>query len=52
LFTDDKKYATELQTFKKHKKESKIIYSDNYDHIKLKQYGLVKLYIEMDKINE
>ncbi len=52
LFTDDKKYATKLQVFKKHKKESKIIYSDSYGKIKLKQYGLVKLYIEMDKINE
>lgn len=52
LFTDDKKYATKLQVFKKRKKESKIIYSGNYENIKLKQYGLVKLYIEMDKINE
>ena len=52
LFTDDKKNATKLQVFKKRKKESKVVYSNNYENIKLKQYGLVKLYIEMDKINE
>lgn len=52
LFIDDKKYATKLQVFKKRKKESKVVYSNDYGNIKLKQYGLVKLYIEMDKINE
>ncbi len=38
--------------FNKRKKESKTVTSNNGNTIKLKQYGLVKLYIEMDKINE
>lgn len=52
LFNDDKKYATKLQVFNKHKKESKTIYSNNYETIKLKQYGFVKLFIELEKIKE
>lgn len=44
--------AEELLVFNKHKKESKTIYTNNYDNIKLKQYGLVKLYIELEKIKE
>lgn len=44
--------AEKLQVFNKHKKESKTIYSNNYGTIKLKQYGLVKLYIELEKITE
>jgi len=42
----------EQLVFYKHKKETRTLYSLNYDHIKLKQYGLVKLYIELDKIKE
>ncbi|HWY09950.1 MAG TPA: hypothetical protein VN026_01435 [Bacteroidia bacterium] len=45
-------FLTEQWVFNTHKKESKTIYSDNYGTIKLKQYGLVKLYIELEKINE
>lgn len=52
LFTDDKKYANQLYVFYKHKKESKTIFKDNYNNIKLKQYGLVKLFIELEKIND
>lgn len=42
----------EQWVFYKHKKETRTLYSLDYEHIKLKQYGLVKLYIEMNKINE
>lgn len=52
LFRDDNKYCIKHQVFYKYKKESKTIYTNNYSDIKLKQYGLVKLYIEMQKINE
>ncbi len=52
LFKDEKGYASSLHVFYKHKKESKTIYINNYSTIKLKQYGLVKLYIELEKITE
>jgi len=52
LFKNENKYAVKLQVFNKHKKETKTIYSDNYNTIKLKQYGLVKLFIELEKISE
>ena len=48
----DGKLYQEQWVFYKHKKETRTVYSANYDHIKLKQYGVVKLYIEMDKIIE
>lgn len=43
---------TEQWVFYKHRKESRTFYVRGYDRIKLKQYGLVKLYIELEKINE
>ena len=52
LFMDENKYAVEQQIFYGRKKESKTIYTNNYSNIKLKQYGLVKLYIELEKIKE
>lgn len=52
LFRNEKNYCVKQQVFNKHKKETKTIYEDNYTSIKLKQYGFVKLYIEMQKINE
>ena len=52
LFMDENKYAKELQVFKKRKIESKTNYTNNYNNVKLKQYGLVKLYIELEKIKE
>ncbi len=42
----------EQRVFYKRKKESRTIYSPNYERMKLKQYGLVKLYIEMEIIKE
>jgi hypothetical protein len=44
--------VNELAVFNKRKKESKTIYTDDYSSIKLKQYGLVKLYIELEKVKE
>ena len=38
--------------FYKHKRESTTFYISNYDRMKLEQYGLIKLYIELDKIKE
>jgi hypothetical protein len=38
--------------FNRHKHKSRTIYTNNYNNIKLKQYGLVKFYIELEKINE
>ncbi len=52
LFKDSNGYTIEQRVFNKHKKETKTIYSTNYNTIKLKQYGLVKLFIELEKINE
>ncbi len=46
------KESAEQWVFYKRKKETRTTYSPEFEHIKLKQYGLVKLYIEMDKINE
>jgi len=45
-------YVMEQKVFNKHKKETRTIYTSSYSNIKLKQYGFVKLYIELDKINE
>jgi hypothetical protein len=42
----------EQWVFNKHKKETKTIYSGNYETIKLKQYGFVKIFIELEKIKE
>lgn len=52
LFRDENKYCIKHQVFYKYKKESKTIYTNNYNNIKLKQYGLVKLFIELEKIND
>ncbi|MBK7668347.1 MAG: hypothetical protein IPJ32_14010 [Sphingobacteriaceae bacterium] len=52
LFRDENKCCIKHQVFYKYKKESKTIYTNNYNNIKLKQYGLVKLYIELEKIND
>lgn len=52
FFIDNDEPGPEQWVFYKRKKESRTNYSPNYDHIKLKQYGVVKLYIEMDKIKE
>lgn len=52
LFRDAKGYVTEQRVFIKRKKETKTIYSSNYGTIKLKQYGFVKLFIELEKIKE
>jgi hypothetical protein len=45
-------FLTEQWVFYKHKKETRTRYSEKYDLIQLKQFGLVKLYIEMEKIKE
>lgn len=52
LFKDVNGYATKQQVFNKHKKETKTTYSNTYNTIKLKQYGLVKLFIGLEKIND
>ena len=52
LFRDAGEYVTEQRVFNKHKKETKTTYSNNYETIKLKQYGFVKLFIELEKIKE
>jgi hypothetical protein len=52
LFRNTEQGVTEQRVFNKRKKESRTIYTNNYNNIKLKQYGLVKLFIELDKINE
>lgn len=49
---DESGYVIEQRTFNKHKKETKTVYSNNYETIKLKQYGLVKIFIEFEKIKE
>ncbi|MBP7808571.1 MAG: hypothetical protein KA163_04720 [Bacteroidia bacterium] len=50
VFRDAGNYALKQQVFNKHKKETKTIYTNNYNSIKLKQYGFVKLFIELEKI--
>jgi hypothetical protein len=52
LFRNAEQYVTEQRVFNKRKKETRTIYSNNYNSIKLKQYGFVKLFIELEKINE
>lgn len=52
LSKNSDQYVTEQWVFNKHKKETRTIYTNNYSTIKLKQYGVVKLYIELEKINE
>ena len=52
MFCDTNHYITEQWVFYKRKKKSKTIYKNNYDKIKLKQFGLVKLFIELEKIND
>jgi hypothetical protein len=52
VFRDAANYALKQQVFNKHKKETRTIYTNNYNSIKLKQYGLVKLFIELEKIND
>lgn len=50
--TNEKHFATELNVFNKRKKESKTVYTNEYSSVHLKQYGLVKLYIELEKVAE
>jgi hypothetical protein len=50
--TTQGKEAMQQNVFSKRKKESKTTYTADYASIHLKQYGLVKLYIELEKINE
>jgi hypothetical protein len=52
LSRNTEQYVMEQKVFKKYKKETRTIYTNNYNTIKLKQYGFVKLFIELDKINE
>jgi hypothetical protein len=52
LRRNEERFVTEQRVFNKHKKETRTIYTNNYNNIKLKQYGFVKLFIELDKINE
>lgn len=52
LSKNSDQYVTEQWVFNKHKKETRTIYTNNYSTIKLKQYGVVKFYIELEKINE
>ena len=52
MLRDTANYVTELRVFNKHKKETITVYSNNYNTIKLKQYGLVKFFIELEKIKE
>jgi hypothetical protein len=52
VFRDPGNYVTEQRVFNKHKKETRTFYNNNYNTIQLKQYGLVKFYIELEKIKE
>ncbi|MGZ3884938.1 MAG: hypothetical protein ACXVP0_03280 [Bacteroidia bacterium] len=52
LTTSADHFATQQNVFSKRKKESKITYTAGYTSVHLKQYGLVKLYIELEKITE
>jgi len=45
-------WVLEQRTFYKKKKETKIMYVGDYTSIRLKQYGIVKLFIELEKIKE
>ena len=46
------KESSEQWVFYKRKKETKTTYSKDFENIKLKQYGLIKIFIELEKINE
>lgn len=52
LMDGKEKESAEQWVFYKRKKETRTKYSPEFEHIKLKQYGLVKLYIEMEKIKD
>lgn len=52
VWKDERNFATELKVFDGTKKRSVIKYENNYAAIKFKQYGFVKLKIELNKINE
>lgn len=52
LFKDTNGYVIEQRVFNKRKKETRTIYNGNYNTIKLKQYGFVKLFIGLEKIKE
>lgn len=52
IWKDQRNFATELKVFEGNKKRSNIKYFNDYSSIKFKQYGLVKLKIELNKINE
>ncbi len=46
------KQASQLNVFNKRKKESKTVYTNDYSSVHLKQYGWIKLYIELEKVTE
>ena len=52
LFKSAENDAVIQQVFNGHKQETKTMYSQGYQTIKLKQNGIVKLFIELEKINE
>lgn len=49
---EHKEVSLDQLVFYKHKRESRTFYINNFDKIKLKQYGLVKIHIEMERIKE
>lgn len=52
IWKNERNFATEIRVFEGNKKHSIIRYENSYASIKLKQYGLVKIRIELNKINE
>ncbi len=52
LTRNENYFAAELNVFYKTKKESKTIYIGEYTKINLKQFGVVKLFIALEKIIE
>lgn len=46
------KESSEQWVFYKRKKETRTTYSPEFEKIKLKQFGLIKIFIELDKISE
>ena len=52
LTRNENYFASEQNVFYYKKKESKIMYAGDYASIHLKQYGIVKIFIELEKIIE
>lgn len=50
--TQSDHWATQQRAFNGRKKESKTDYAQGYSKIHLKQFGVVKLYIDLEKIEE